>query len=84
MQMPITSMNKYDFSSMPEASLKILYHDLSRVLAIMTGHYQSMVFDPKADVFYVGSAIEEFRGIIKEASDEIDRREPKCAMAAPK
>ncbi len=44
----------------------------------MTAHYATMVFNPKADVFYIGDAIEKFREIIKEASVEIDRREPKA------
>ena len=78
------SMNKYDFSTLPDESLKTVYHDLTRVLGIMTGHYATMVFNPKADVYYLGCAIEKFREMIKEASDEIDRREPKGAMSMPK
>lgn len=76
-------MDKYDLSTIPDESLKNLYHNLTRVLGIMTGHYQNMVFNPKADVYYVGCAIEKFREIIKEASDEIDRREPKGTMKTP-
>lgn len=76
-------MDKYDFSTMPDESVKTVYHDLTRVLGIMTAHYATMVFTPKADVFYIGDAIEKFREIIKEASVEIDRREPKGTMSAP-
>ena len=77
-------MNKYDLSTLPDDSLNTVYHALTRVLGIMTGHYATMVFNPKADVFYVGCAIEKFREIIKEASDEIDLREPKGTISAPK
>ena len=77
-------MNKYDLSTLPDESLKTVYHDLTRVLGIMTGHYQSTVYNPKADVYFVSGAIDKFREIIKEASDEIDRRESKGAMSMPK
>lgn len=71
---------KYDFITMADDSLKEVYHGLNRILGIFSGHYQSMVFSPSADVYFVGGAIEKFKEIIKEASDEIDRREPKLVM----
>lgn len=76
-------MSKYNFNDMPDDCLKEVYHSLSRVLGIFSGHYQSMVFNTQADVYFVGSAIDKFREIVKEASDEIDRREPKSAMPNP-
>ena len=72
--------NKYDFTTMADDSLKEVYHGLNRILGIFSGHYQSMVFNPSADVYFVGGAIEKFKEIIKEASDEIERREPKPLM----
>lgn len=72
---------KYDFSTMADESLKEVFHGMNRVLGIFSGHYQSMVFNPSADVYFVGCAIEKFREIIKEASDEIERREPKPMMS---
>jgi len=74
---------KYDFSTMPDGSLKEVFHSLNRVLGIFSGHYQSMVFNPKSDVYFVGVAIEKFREIIKEASDEIDHRTPQPAISNP-
>lgn len=71
---------KYDFTTMSDDSLKEVYHGLNRVLGIFSGHYQSMIFNPSSDVYYVGCAIEKFREIIKEASDEIERREPKPVL----
>lgn len=31
---------------MPDESIREVYHSLNRVLAIFTGHYQSMVSNP--------------------------------------
>lgn len=62
---------------MPQENLKEVYHELNKVIGIFSGHYQSMVFSPSKDVYYVGCAIEKIREIIKEASEEIERREPK-------
>lgn len=73
-------VKKYDFTTMSDDSLKEVYHGLNRVLGIFSGHYQSMVFNTSADVYYVGCAIEKFREIIKEASDEIERRDPKSVL----
>ena len=71
---------KYDFTTMPDESVKEVYHGLNRILSIFSGHYQSIVFNPSSDVYWVGCAIEKFREIIKEASDEIESREPKAVM----
>ena len=65
---------------MPDESLREVYHGLNRVIAIFSGHYQSMVFNPSSDVYFISSAIEKFREIIKEASEEIKRREPQSVM----
>lgn len=73
-------VKKYDFTTMSDDSLKEIYHGLNSVLGIFSGHYQSMVFNISADVYYVGCAIEKFREIIKEASDEIERRDPKSVL----
>ena len=75
---------KYDFANMSDHSLKEVYHSLYKVLGIFSGHYQSMVFTPNSDVYFVGSAIEKFKEILKEASDEIDHRQPKPIMSQPK
>lgn len=66
---------------MPNEGLKEVYHGLNKVLGVFSDHYQSMVFSPSEDVYYVGSAIEKIREIIKEASEEIERREPKPILS---
>ena len=72
---------KYDFTTMADDILKEVYHGLNKVLGIFSGHDQSMVFNPSADVYFVGCAIEKFREIVKEAAEEIVRREPKPVMS---
>lgn len=68
---------------MPDENLQSLYHGLTRITAILSGHYQSMVFDTKTDVYYVGNFIEKCRDLLKESSDEIEMREPKAAATFP-
>lgn len=73
-------MSKYHFSNMPNEGLKEAYHGLNKVLGVFSGHYQSLVFSPSEDVYYIGSAIEKIREIIKEASEEIESRKPKPVL----
>lgn len=59
---------------MSDGNLKEVYHSLTRIIGIFAGHYQSLVFDKKAEVYYIGDAIDRLREINKAVSEEIDRR----------
>ena len=76
-------MDKYQFSIIPDENLKSLYHGLTHIIAILSGHYQSMIFDTKTDVYFIGSAIEKCREMLKEASNEMEKREPKSVAQFP-
>lgn len=76
-------MTKYDFSSMSDDNLKEIYHSLNKILGVMSGHFQSLMFDSKRDTYYIGAAIDKFREILKEVVVEIEKREAKPAMPNP-
>ncbi len=76
-------MDKYQFSIIPDVNLKSLYHGLTQIIAILSGHYQSLIFDTKTDVYFIGSAIEKCREMLKEVSDEMGNRETKPVAHFP-
>lgn len=59
---------------MPEESLKALFAGLTSVIAILSGHYQSMIFDTKTDVFFIGNMIEKCREVLNEASETLESK----------
>lgn len=73
-------MERFNFATMSNENLRSVYHDLTHLVGILTGHYQSLIFDTSVDVYFIGSSIEKMRDMLKEASDEIDRRAPKPAI----
>ena len=69
-------MAKYYFSTMPEECLRSLCHNTTRLLALFSGHYQSMVFNTGSDIYYVGVMVEKLREILAEANEELSKRKP--------
>lgn len=65
---------------MAERNVKSVISLSREILGIFSGHYQSQVFNPDADVFYVGGMIEKLREIIAEATEELENRKPKAAF----
>ena len=68
-------MTKYELTTMAECNLKSLVSLSREMLGIFSGHYQALVFNPDADVYYVGIMVEKLRDIISEASEELKKRE---------
>lgn len=61
---------------MPEECLKAVHQETSNLLAHFSAHYQSMVFSTGSDIYHVGVMVEKLREILKEATEEISKRNP--------
>lgn len=61
---------------MPEECLKAVQRDTSNLLALFSAHYQSMIFNTSSDIYHVGDMVERLRYILKEATEEISKRNP--------
>ena len=68
-------MTKYELTTMAECNLKSLVSLSREMLGIFSGHYQALVFNPDADVYYVGIMVEKLRDIISEVSEELKNRQ---------
>ena len=69
-------MKNYGLTIMPEESLRMLRDSATNLLALFSAHYQAIVFNTGADIYYVGCMVERLRDILAETNEEISKRKP--------